>query len=209
MIKAAQEKERAGDEDSAISLYKTLTARSPDMARPHLALAFLMDKPGRDPARAVYHYERYLELRPDSEKREMLESRIRLAKIQMISTVFPSISNLSERLLVVELENEQLRVRATNLASQIQYQKAVVERLRAQNAALEGAEREGIERLAPPSAGMQPAVRTVTVAPGDSLIRIATRVYGDPSRWRAILEANRNVLRNQNDVHAGQVLVLP
>ena len=72
MMKAAQEKERSGDEAAAISIYKSLTAQNPDMARPHLALAFLMDKPGRDPACAIYHYQRYLELRPDSEKGEML-----------------------------------------------------------------------------------------------------------------------------------------
>ena len=209
MIKAAQEKERQGDEAGAMELYKTLTARSPDMARPHLALALLLDKPGRDPARAVYHYQRYLELRPDSEKREMLDNRIRLAKIQLVSTVFPSVSNLSQRLLVVELENEQLRVRASNLANQLQYQKAIVDKLRAQNAALEAADREGIDHVTPAVPGMQPAVRTVAVVAGDTLMRIAVRVYGDAGRWRDLLEANRNILRNQNDVHPGQVLVVP
>ena len=209
LMKAAQEKERAGDEAAAIGIYKSLSAQNPDMARPHLALAFLMDKPGRDPAGAIYHYQRYLELRPDSEKRDMLAARIRQAKIQLISTVFPSVSNLSERLLVEVRENEQLRIRVTNLTSQIQYQKAVIGRLRDQTSALDAAEREAIEAVAPPSAGIRPAVRTVVVAKGDTLIKLAARVYGDGGRWRDILDANRNVLRNQNDIRSGQLLVLP
>jgi len=143
MMKAAQEKERNGDEAAAVTIYKSMAAQNPDMARPHLALAFLMDKPGRDPACAIYHYQRYLELRPDSEKHNMLEARIRQAKIQLISTVFPSVANLSEHLLVEERENEQLRIRGSNLTSQIQYQKALIEKLRAQAAAVEAADRDG------------------------------------------------------------------
>jgi hypothetical protein len=209
MLKAALERERAGDEKAAIESYRDLIARMPDMARPHLALAFLLDKPGRDPVKAVYHYQRYLELRPDTEKHDMIATRIRQAKIQVISDVFPSVSNLAERLLAVEQENGLLRVRVTNLTTQLEYQKAITEKLRAQAAALEAAEREAVERLAAPEAGMQPGLRTVRVESGDSLIRIATRVYGDPSRWRSILEANRNVLRNKDDLRAGQLLVLP
>ncbi len=209
MMTTAMEKERAGDEQAAIELYKTMIARTPDMARPHLALAFLLDKPGRDPAKAVYHYQRYLELRPDTEKHDMLAARIRQAKIQMISDVFPSVSNLSARLLMVEQHNAQLRVRVTNLTTQLEYQKAIVEKLRAQAAALEAAERYAGERMAAPPAGMQPPLRTVRVEAGDSLIKIATRAYGDPTKWRTILDANRSVLRNKDDLRTGQTLVLP
>lgn len=209
LMKAAQEKERIGDEMAAIAIYESLSAQNPDMARPHLALAFLMDKPGRDPAGAIYHYQRYLELRPDSEKREMLAARIRQAKIQLISTVFPSVSNLSERLLFEVRENEQLQVRVTNLMSQIQYQKALIGKLRDQAAALDAAEREAIDVVAPPPAGIRPAIRTVVVEKGDTLIKLAARVYGDGGRWRDILDANRNVLHDKNEVRPGQLLVLP
>ncbi len=209
MMKAGQEKERAGDVTGAIQSYKMLTVQAPDMARPHLALAFLLDKPDRDPAAAVYHYQRYLELRPGTEKGDMIASRVRLAKIQMISTVFPSVSNLSERLVIVEQENDQLRTRITNLTTQLAYQKAIVDRLRAADAAREAAERAAIERLAPPAALMQPPVRTIRVERGDTLIKIAARAYGDSTRWRDILEANRNVLRSKDDVRQGQVLVIP
>jgi len=209
MMKAAQEKERNGDEAAAVTIYKSMAAQNPDMARPHLALAFLMDKPGRDPACAIYHYQRYLELRPDSEKHNMLEARIRQAKIQLISTVFPSVANLSEHLLVEERENEQLRIRGSNLTSQIQYQKALIEKLRAQAAAVEAADREAIEPVSPPRAGVRTAVRTVLVEKGDTLIKLAFRTYGDGGRWREILDANRNVLRSKDDVRPGQLLVLP
>ncbi|MBI4755074.1 MAG: LysM peptidoglycan-binding domain-containing protein [Betaproteobacteria bacterium] len=50
---------------------------------------------------------------------------------------------------------------------------------------------------------------TLRVAPGDSLSAIAQRVYGDPSRYRLIYEANRARLSSPDRVSAGMVLVLP
>jgi len=51
--------------------------------------------------------------------------------------------------------------------------------------------------------------RTYTVQPGDSLCKIARNVYGDESRWREILEANRDVLSDDAVVFVGQELVIP
>lgn len=48
-----------------------------------------------------------------------------------------------------------------------------------------------------------------TVKGGDSLAKIAKAVYGDSGKWRAICNANRNVLRDCNSIRAGTVLVIP
>ena len=50
---------------------------------------------------------------------------------------------------------------------------------------------------------------------GDTLFKIASSVYGDPSRWREICEANRaprrneNPMRNENDLKPGRELFIP
>lgn len=61
-----------------------------------------------------------------------------------------------------------------------------------------------------PSAPSQAAPeQTYTVKKGDSLSRIAKRVYGDAQQWRKIHEANRDIIDNPDLIHPGQVLKLP
>ncbi|HSE51190.1 MAG TPA: LysM peptidoglycan-binding domain-containing protein [Gemmatimonadales bacterium] len=51
--------------------------------------------------------------------------------------------------------------------------------------------------------------RTYTVVAGDSLSKIAKRTYGDANRWRAIYELNKDIIKNPDLIHPGQVLTLP
>ncbi|MBT0963686.1 CHAT domain-containing protein [Denitromonas iodatirespirans] len=47
------------------------------------------------------------------------------------------------------------------------------------------------------------------VQPGDSLWRIAARIYGDPQLWRHIQRHNAQRIDDPDRIHPGQVLVLP
>ena len=47
------------------------------------------------------------------------------------------------------------------------------------------------------------------VQSGESLSKIAKHYYGDPMKYQAIFEANRNLLDNPDLIHPGQVLVIP
>ena len=51
--------------------------------------------------------------------------------------------------------------------------------------------------------------RSYTVAEGDTLSHIAKAHYGRASKWRAIFEANRNVIDDPDRIYPGQVLVIP
>jgi nucleoid-associated protein YgaU len=50
---------------------------------------------------------------------------------------------------------------------------------------------------------------TYTVKSGDSLWKIAEAHYGDGSKYRAIFEANRDILDNPDLIHPGQELKIP
>ena len=51
--------------------------------------------------------------------------------------------------------------------------------------------------------------RQYTVQPGDSLSKISKQFYGDSNRYMKIFEANRNQLKNPNEIQTGQRLVIP
>jgi nucleoid-associated protein YgaU len=61
---------------------------------------------------------------------------------------------------------------------------------------------------AEPFAGSH-AGRTYTVAQGDSLSKIAKREYGDANKWRAIYEANRDLIKDPDLIYPGQSFRIP
>ena len=48
-----------------------------------------------------------------------------------------------------------------------------------------------------------------TVKSGESLSKIAKHYYGDPMKYKAIFEANTNILKNPDLIHPDQELVIP
>ena len=53
------------------------------------------------------------------------------------------------------------------------------------------------------------APRTYTVVAGDNLSKIAKHFYGDANKWKRIIEANRDTIKNPDVIHPGQVLKIP
>jgi nucleoid-associated protein YgaU len=53
------------------------------------------------------------------------------------------------------------------------------------------------------------AAQSYTVVKGDSLSKIAKRVYGKASMWKLIFEANRDKIENADLIYPGQVLRIP
>ncbi|HJS58621.1 MAG TPA: LysM peptidoglycan-binding domain-containing protein, partial [Vicinamibacteria bacterium] len=44
---------------------------------------------------------------------------------------------------------------------------------------------------------------------GDSLSKIAKRVYGNANAWKRIFEANKDVLKDPDKIYPGQKLKIP
>ena len=51
--------------------------------------------------------------------------------------------------------------------------------------------------------------RTYTVVAGDSLSKIAKKLLGNATRWREIHALNKDVIKNPDLIHPGQVLKIP
>jgi len=50
---------------------------------------------------------------------------------------------------------------------------------------------------------------TYEVKSGDSLSKIAKRVYGSANAWKRIFEANKDVLKDPDKIYPGQKLKIP
>lgn len=55
----------------------------------------------------------------------------------------------------------------------------------------------------------EPEAQMHTVAPGDSLSKIAKKYYGDANQYMKIFEANQPLLKDPNKIYPGQVLRIP
>lgn len=67
----------------------------------------------------------------------------------------------------------------------------------------------GSSSSAPMSEGAPQDEVMHSVEPGDSLSRIAKKYYGDASKWKMIYEANRDLIKNPDLIHPGQVFRIP
>lgn len=65
-----------------------------------------------------------------------------------------------------------------------------------------------ILRIIKPPVGQAPS-DTYTVKAGDTLSKIAKQFYGDARKYSIIFEANRNILKDPNIIHPGQILRIP
>ncbi len=54
-----------------------------------------------------------------------------------------------------------------------------------------------------------PAPKTYVVVEGDTLTKIARKFYGSPGRWEDILNANRDILKDEKSLVVGSTLKIP
>jgi LysM repeat protein len=99
-------------------------------------------------------------------------------------------------------ENSQLR---TRLAIQAPGPGAKPAPTRPAQAAAAGAA-AAPEQAAPPP---PPAPKTYVVAEGDTLTKISRKFYGSSGRWEDILNANRDVMKDEKSLVVGSTLKIP
>ena len=205
LLQRARAEMEAGRVTEARLQYEELLEKEPRLARAHLELGQLYENDQEDYVSAIYHYRRFLELRPETEKRELLEEIIRSA-YQLLGASLP---NPPEHAVVsarLKRENNMLRHRLSLLASAAVSTTEPVEAPPSPAPSMPVV--EDVVPL-PTPAPAKLAIRTYEVKRGDNLSRIAVRVYGKGSAWRKILEANKDQLESPDDLKPGQTLLIP
>jgi hypothetical protein len=99
------------DFKGAIESFEKALEVNPTSASAHFELGWLYDQKESDPAAAIYHYERYLKLSPNSPKEEMVRSHILACKQQLAQTVSlaPGMEKQQREFEQLAEENRRLR----------------------------------------------------------------------------------------------------
>jgi tetratricopeptide (TPR) repeat protein len=138
------------DFKGAIESFEKAVEVNPKSAPAHFELGWLYDQKESDPAAAIYHYERYLKLLPNSGKEEMVKTRVLACKQQLAQTV--SLGPVTER---QQREFEQLAEENKRLREDIEKWRAYA--LRRQDATNQPVATSPAIRVIQPSGYSQPA----------------------------------------------------
>ena len=207
-VVSGQEYMAEGKYDEAIATLKKAIDSDPDMARPHLDLAVIYQQYKINYIHAIYHYDRYLELRPDAEKAGFIQEQ----KLKVAQALANTLINNSPEVKKVVQERSQLIQENNDLKRQL----AAALKSPASTASAEPAPTvtSTVPKTAKPTS--EP-VKTASnekyeiyhVVSGDTLTKIATKFYGDSARWDIIYDANKDTLRSPSDLKVGQTIVIP
>lgn len=197
-LRRALAAKQAQDIDRAIALCEKALVRRPGLALAHRELGLMLDNYRGDPLGALYHYRRYLELRPDSPQREAVAEQMRKCRASLAAETaeFPA-----------EFKRE-LRARDERLRKLEQEVAAWREQAGGSGAPVRAASPPAPE----PAAAVipaPPAERTHVVQPGETLATISAKHYGSPAHWQGIFNANRDKLADANNLRVGTRLAIP
>jgi len=191
------------DYEGAVEAFEKALEVNPRSGAAHFELGCLYDQQEVDPAAAIYHYEKYLNLRPDAGNADVVRQRINTCKQELARNV--SLGPLSERqqreLEMLAQKNKELEKENKRLSELVENWQAYATRLQARtNATWRRDARPGPL----PTAAPDTSTRTHTVKSGETLVAIA-RQYG--IRLEALIAANPDV--NPRRMPVGHVLRIP
>ncbi len=186
LVRKARARAEQGDSDGALACLNRALEKRPDLAQAHLEAALLYDDVQKDYVRAIYHYQRYLDLRPASDKQEMIREMIRKARLAFAGSLADQVPGLSDRIAALQEENARLK-------NELQAARRLPENVSAVSTGAAAAATGQVYR----------------VQERETLSLIAAKVYRNPGRWKVIFDANRQVLASPDALRPGQTLVIP
>jgi len=206
--------------DEALLAFENVVDSRRDAPESHLELGRIYMDHVKDPVSSIFHFRKYLELRPDSDMSKQVLQLIESAKKDFARSL-PG-DPLGEHIDRLDLLDKLEKLRAQNeaLRRNVAILQADLERARrsAATSATSSASYTQNTQQAPASFVPQAAPvrtaqgngqKTYTVESGDTLSKISQKVFGSSARWREIFDANQSQLKNPHDLKVGMELIIP
>lgn len=219
---AGKSRESAMDYRGAIKEFEESLEVNPHSAAAHLELGLLYEryeKNDSDCAAAIYHFEQYLKLRPNSGNADVIKQHILWCKQELARTVSPApiTQNLQREFEQLAQQNQRLRDEVQKWRAYYASRAAMTNFRAAPVPASTVAQMSVAPTVPPPGSSRQaatganhtvnssgPATRTHKVQAGETMAAIA-RKYD--IRLDALLQANAGV--NPRRMQVGQLLNIP
>ena len=205
-LRQAYAAKEAQDIDRAIVLCEQALARHPDLASAHRELGLMLDNYRQDYVAALYHYQRYLQLRPAAQDRAGVEELIQHARYSFAAQIAAAPEELKKNL---QARDERIRKLETEVV-------ALREKIAdAGPAPSPGSKTKAVAQTKTQQGGASdvavatPPVRIHVVQAGENLATISTRYYGTPAKWKNIFNANQERLTDANNLRVGTKLTIP
>lgn len=228
---------KAGRTQEALAAFlKVIEKRGGDAPESHLSVGEIYLENVKDPIASIYHFRKFLELRPNSPQADLVRQRIETGTKEFARTL-PA-RPLEGQLQRIELMDlvEKLKAENFQLKDEISRLRGLPPSSRPLITGDAGARSTDsaatepdalpatpVTPLGPPRtaaaaqfatpqspAAQQPgAIRVHVVQQGDTLYRLSTQYYGTGRRWRELYEANRDVMRSETDLRIGMQLKIP
>ena len=117
-----QELRQRQDHTGAAAAFELALEANPRSASAHFELGLLFEQPLNDPAAAIYHFERFLRLRPTSDRAEIVRQRVTNCKIELakVFLIAPSAPSAQRELDKLKMEVERLGVVNNQLRRQVE-----------------------------------------------------------------------------------------
>ncbi len=216
---AGKSRESAMDYQGAIESFEESLEVNPHSAAAHLELGLLYERNDTDCAAAIYHFEQYLKIRPDSGNADVIKQHILACKQELARTVSlgPVTQNLQREFERLAEENQRLRDEVQKWRAYYASRTTMTNTAATSVSAHSAPQTPGTSTtmsLTPgqtaasnanrPTGPAPTTVRTHKVQAGETMAAIA-RKYG--IRLDTLLKANAGV--NPRRLQVGQLLNIP
>jgi tetratricopeptide (TPR) repeat protein len=222
----AKDYQSQGRTEEALSAFMRVIDARRDAPESHFEAGYIYLHAMKNPLRANYHFERYLQFKPQSPQapqvRQLIETAQKEFARQLPAQPYKGELDridLMELVKSLKLENDSLKRDLVAAQKRVKQLENVLGEARRVPTAQTSIVAPPVRPSRQPQATPAPAPaaspdptsvpRSYTVQSGDSLSSISRKVYGTPSRWIDIYQANRDRLSSENALRVGQDIRIP
>ena len=232
-FKLAKDFQSQGRYEDALITYLGLISVRRESPESHLEVGYIYLQTLKDPIRAIFHFDRYLELKPESERTIQVKQLIETAKLEFLRQLptkpFQAEVDRIDLLEIIEKlkkENDALKFKYNQALLKIKATGGQESMNRISTSLNASVSSEAPQRQDSPVpnrtnnilANLDSAETTIdprdvpksyVVQSGDTLSKISEKFYGTANRWNDIYQANRDTLSSARSLRVGQELLIP